>query len=387
MSNFEKSFAENKLRISLSSYANHIIERDCMSFSLKRTTLINAVILNYYAKAECSISLRQKEYKKELESYTEEFQTKNKDTYENNKDKFNKLINAIVNKKTDSLIGKYNKSHPSDYSFVVSLNKAVINLLTQDKTSDEEHYYVESKEHFEYRKTLHKDAKIIYYPGRYVRALLEEYANKPYYVREQIAFHNLFKTIDEAISEETVINVTTANGNRLSIKPYKIVTDPLSMYNYLVGYYYKTNNTNYIPIVNLRICRLKEIQKVEFPSEDIHRLYKLTKDEKKKIKEQLEESGVQFIQSSPVTTKVWLSDSGIKKYNTQLHLRPIGVIDKNNHHIYTFECTENQIIYYFVKFGKDAKILSPQSLADEFKKIYEEALNNYLTNNTEPNIQ
>ena len=103
---------------------------------------------------------------------------------------------------------------------------------------------------------------------------------------------------------------------------------------------------------------------------------KLSDKEISQIEQELSEKGVQFVSGTTAPIKIWLSDFGIKKFNTQLHLRPIGMPDKSDEHIYNFECTETQILYYFIGFGRDVKILSPISLAEKFTKTYTEGLNN-----------
>ena len=95
------------------------------------------------------------------------------------------------------------------------------------------------------------------------------------------------------------------------------------------------------------------------------------------IEKELAEKSVQFVSGTTTPIKVWLSDEGIKKYDTQLHLRPYGEPDAEDKHVYTFECTEAQVLYYFIGFGKYAKVLSPESLADKFLRIYQGAVDLY----------
>ena len=58
------------------------------------------------------------------------------------------------------------------------------------------------------------------------------------------------------------------------------------------------------------------------------------------------------------------------------HLRPrYSEIRDNN--IYVFFCTKDQLEFFFFKFGKDAVILEPKSLAEEFKIKYEDAAKAY----------
>lgn len=350
MSQFGEFNAENKLRIPLSAYAAHIIENDCFSFSKKKATLINAVILNSYHTAACSISLRIREYRNELAVYS--------NTSRPNKESV--LIDRIINGKENELVKKYAKRYPSDYNWQITLSKKVKELLTEDPYSAEEKYYGQK-------------------PGHYVRALLEEYARHPYYYREEILFKSILESAKIAIDGHYILNVTNSRGTHFSIKPYSIKTDPLSMFHYLVGY---NNDSERFQgdkgqkpnpsVISLRISRLVSAE-VQYLTSG-----KLTEAEIAAISSELEIKGVQFITSEKASIQVWLSDVGIKRYESQAHLRPpIMHRDNVDDHIYHFECTDAQVLFYFFEFGSDARIVSPPELAKRFKEKYKDAYESY----------
>jgi predicted DNA-binding transcriptional regulator YafY len=58
-------------------------------------------------------------------------------------------------------------------------------------------------------------------------------------------------------------------------------------------------------------------------------------------------------------------------------MRPTGEQDQEDYHVFNFECTEAQILYYFIGFGKYAKIISPAHLAEKFLHIYRGAVEQY----------
>ena len=349
MSRFNDFNAENKLRIPLSAYAAQTIENDCMSFSKKRTTLLNTIILNYYKEANCSISLRILDYKKELLSYFRKTELS----------KHEDVINKIILGRAKELKNRYAKRQKSDVNWQTTLNKKVKELLTMDPYTQEEDYYGNK-------------------PGHYVQSLIEEYARQPFYVREEIIYRPILNTIAEAISGKSVLNITNIKGNHISIKPFTITTDPMSMYHYIIGYsvtptsLIKEKEKRYEDhVISIRLSRITDAEIQYLQSGEI------SISEKIQITNELQEKGVQFVSGQTSTIKVWLSDSGIKKYNSQLHLRPTGSKDEGDEHIYYFECTEAQILYYFIGFGKDAKILYPSSLSEKFKDIYRDALDAY----------
>ena len=347
MPRFSGFNTENKLRIPLSAFAAHTIENDQHSFSIKKTTLINTIIMNFYQRAECTISLRLREYKDELTNCFHGTRlTQSAPT-----------IDTIVSAKAKALSERYSKRQAADVNWQITLNKRVKDFLTQDSNVYEEQFYGDK-------------------PGRYVRALIEEYAQLPFHLREEIVFKDILDDIDDAINGPYMLNVTTAKGSQVTMKPVRIEKDPLSMFHYLVGYRPadKLSEKKYhhqAQVLSIRVSRITSVEVRRSQSGY------MSADELAQVEKELSEKTVQFVSGTTTPIKVWLSDEGIKKYESQLHLRPVGEPDVSDKHIYTFECTEAQILYYFIGFGKHAKILSPVSLADKFLHIYRGAVEQY----------
>ena len=350
MSQFEGFNAENKLRIPLTAYAAQIIDNDCLFFSKRKATLINTIILNYYQEADCSISLRLSDYRNEIADCLSKIEQENNI----------QIVNKIIQKRADELIQQYTHRLPAEVNWQITLNKRVKELLTNDPLSQEERYYGNR-------------------PGRFVRSLLEDYAQLPYYRREEIVYKQMLNTIINAIDSQYVLSLITNRGNKTIIKPYKIATDPLSMYHYVIGYRLAPESEQLNEPGN-RLSGALSFRLSRLESAEIQYYYpgKLSNSEEMQITKELEQKGVQFVSADMSSIKIWLSDSGIRKYNSQLHLRPFGIQDSTDDHIFTFECTESQALYYFISFGKDAKVLSPLSLQECFKEIYEEAAYTYL---------
>ena len=345
---FEDFNTENKLRIPLSAYAAQIINNDCLAFSRKKTTLINTVILNYYQNANCSISLRLRDFRTELKDCFPEKRA--------NDDIIERLVEGRANK----LSAFYSQKKPADVNWQITLNKKVKEFLTQDTYTCEERYYGQR-------------------PGRYVRSIIEEYAQLPYYRREEIVYKELLDTINAGIKGHYILNLKNTKGSHISIRPYSIETDPLSMYHYLVGYSVPHTDladefeTKYpAKVLSIRISRLVSAE-IQFLQSG-----KITDQEARQIQRELQQKSVQFVSGKGSAIKVRLTDAGIKKYEAQLHLRPNTIgRDPADEHIYLFECTEAQVLYYFFSFGKDAMVLEPQSLAEKFSSDYKEALRQY----------
>ena len=351
MSQFEGFNTQNKLRIPLSSYTANILLSDCASFHIRKTTLINKVIWNYHPYAECSISLRLKDYKEELSKYLGETGTQ----------KHEAVIRKLVSERARVLIEHYTKPSHADDTWLIPLNKEVKRLLTANSDSSEEEYYGSR-------------------PGYYIRELIDEYARLPFFRREEIIFQDFIKELQTAIREHSQVTVITNEERAITLKPYLIENDPLSMYHYLVGCTVLSDTTDasknalrtdQYPVLSLRISRLKNVQRGNYQSGV------LTRQETEQITNALSAKGVQFLSSDESDIQILLSDNGIRKYHSQLHLRPSYI--SADDHVYSFRCTETQILYYFFSFGKDAKILSPASLAQRFEDSYREAYDLYTT--------
>ena len=349
MSQFTNQFAENKIRIPLSAYAAQIIESDCIFFSKKKTTLINAVILNSYHEANCSISLRLAEYIKEMSDGFSPNELKNGEPY----------IEKLREKRESKLVNEYVRSRPqADFHWQMTLNKKVMALLTLDTSSHEERYYKNR-------------------PGRYLQHLIEEYAKKPHHERESIIFRSVCNTFENAKSCHKAIRIETNRGKLITLKPYDLLTDPLSMYHYIVGYNIEYDpsddnpeSINHHKVLSLRLSRISDAIAHDYLNG------KIELSEEREIQKALKK-GVQFVSSDATRTTIWLSRTGIDKYNQQMHLRPLGIKDATNDHIYHFECTDTQIDYYFKAFGKEARILAPTHLVEKFRNDYRSALDRY----------
>ena len=64
-------------------------------------------------------------------------------------------------------------------------------------------------------------------------------------------------------------------------------------------------------------------------------------------------------------------------FQKEIYNRPHNIFGPSNDGIYTFDCTTRQAFKYFYSFGKEAEIISPDSLRDKFKKELFESLKLY----------
>lgn len=331
---------DNKQRINLSNFALNIIYDDMLAFGNKQfTNFINTVISNFKYESDASISFALEKEKQKLEDIFESFDKHQKD----------KIIEKLLDYKKQELTEKFS-SYEKFKSCPVRLWKETVEYLT-DSFSDckEERYY---------------KGKI----GNYLKAIIEDYASKSFRERELIYFFDRVKTINTAIKEKRGLALKTSGGTFFFIYPYKIVSDQMLMYNYLIGYSQKEDEDIKRPIT-LRISRLSDIK--------LRGTNKSLKDEEiAALEDSANKKGVQFLGSEERDVVVKLTENGKRRYINQLHLRP-ECIEIRNGDEYVFRCTPAQAEFYFVKFGKDALIKEPLSLRDRMLQIYKDACDMY----------
>lgn len=214
------------------------------------------------------------------------------------------------------------------------------------------------------------ETEIFKSPGKYLKAIFETYARLPYLQREEIFFHEILSEIEDSIRLKRTIRITTG-ARQYEVLPYLITTDTLSAYHYLVGLSHPVDADDSADLcASFRISRIRKVQM----NRNDQRLLKA--EEKKQLDEQISEKGVQFLLTDVTKIRIRLSDEGVRKYHSQVHLRP-PYQEKSDDNIFEFRCTSRQIEAYFFKFGKDAEILEPLDLKEKFAAEYKSAADLY----------
>lgn len=346
----EDVFEGSKQHLNLSPFAYDVIHNDMFAFGEdKLSGFINTVFDYYHPIAEASIARTLNVIKDDLQNILANIPDENKTV--------NQIIRRILVAKKSNLTQKVN-SYGKGKSFKIWLNKKNLEYLTWQ--------YSECKEDIHYSSR-----------GKYIKCVIEEYARLPYVEREKIYYSPVIKTIEDAIKEGCQLGIVTDSEKAYSVYPYGILCDPLSTSNYLVGhckrYGYEADEKR---PCSFRISALKSIK-----AERSKRAF-IKESERKRLTELIASRGVQFLVGRDAEVVVKLSDSGINKYQRQVHLRP-ALIEKKNENIYVFQCTTAQAEFYFFKFGPDAEIISPPQLRRRMARMYEKASEIY--NVCEPN--
>ena len=353
--------ANHKQHLNLSSLAWEIMDYDMLTFHAEsRSGFLNRVFRNYYPLAEASISLVLNRMQNDLSRLLSDV---------SGDDLIRQQIADKFLAKEAHRLHEKASSYEKGTGFKFWLNAENFRYLTQKNGECNENNYYSTQ-------------------GKYIKSVFEEYARLPYVEREKIYFAESFITIENAVKGTDPLNpsrsprayrlrVVTDSETTYSVYPYKILQDPLSTANYLVGYgrRYDKPEEEKRPC-SFRISALKDITGEKSKSAFL-------KDQEKKYLEQcILSRGVQFLVGEQNEIKIRLTKAGLGKYHRQTHLRPL-LSRENKGDIYTADCTPAQAEFYFFKFGSDAEILSPPDLREKVLSKYEDAVNAYKN----PNIQ
>jgi len=345
---------DQKQSINLSDEARNIIEQDKAAFGSKSISgFFNRVILNYYEDADATLSRTwQRKYEAFYDDFMEapendeaqkQFRANLKKLSTEQRQTAAKLLaDNAVQKLKEGVIDKYPKGTGKKFR----INNELLLHLTESSQCSEDKAYGG-------------------HVGRYLKAILEEYARLPYYRREQIYYAQWFADIENAIAAKKRLQITTSRNEEYVVKPYRILTDSQSTYHYLVAWHDDTGRAWPFRISNIRKLKQRKTGSG-----------KITAEEQCCIEEALQKKDVPFMGEDVCTIRVKLTEAGIGKYNTILHMRPCyDSIETGS--IYVFTTTIRQAQYYFERFGPDAKILEPKELAQQMQKWHLKAAQQY----------
>jgi len=358
-SSYQELRNAQRQHINLSRYALDVITQDSLEFMGQENTsgFINRIIENFYETAAASISL-------ELERYQQYLST----TLLSNMsaEAAAPAIESLVNQRRYELSAGITE-YPRQVPLKIRLNNTIYDLLyPSDFSPWPEHEFYPA-------------------PYAYLKALLEEYSRKPLYNREAIYYKNHIDIISNELSriptQRRLLSVKymskAGHVENYIVKAYQLTSPVDSTYHYLVGLSTPANSKSktYVP-ATFRISRIESIR----PCAPSLGSGKITQIQLAELQDAIRTKGISFLIDHTETIRVQLTERGLQMFRSILHLRPdiFGTETcESGHTVLTFKCTQSQIKYYFFRFGKEAKILHPKALANEFKKKYQQAYSFY----------
>lgn len=356
---FTEPNEEYKIHLNLSHLADTVRRKDMFSFQTTSISgFINRIFDNYKENANASIAQmlagKTAQWNGFLTSVPSDSRTQILEALKT------EFINTSLQE-----INSYRLTHGNSEKnrfLKIRLNQKNVDYLVNDPACQEEIYYKDSI-------------------GKYLCAVIEEYSRRPFLEREAIYYKNELDIINNAIAKRRRLKVKLPAGKNSSshriiyIDPYKIVTDPQSLYHYLIGYSADNKETPELrQSYSYRISRFLEVRALSSQRAAI------SKEEKKQLEYLLQTKGAQFISGTSDTIEILLTPEGIRKYKSIQHLRPDyskDPVETEMGTLYTFDCTQDQIEFYFFKFGADAEIVKPIELRKKFAKMYEDAFKAY----------
>lgn len=351
---YYRNYYDARQHLNLSKFAYDIIENDKFAFLEKpsRQRILNMILKGYMDSADAAIDNAAERFTEQLRSRLA--------AIPNGRAKED-IVAALVEAYRQELLATATH-YPTGYAFKIQLDKDNYSAMLDWR--DRNGYFNGI-------------------PGRFLKAVIEEYARKTQYEREGILLRDKIEELQSCIDANQLVFLTLngPNHTRHEVRPYSICSDSDCNYHYLVGMTRKAGTTVPDHIASYRISRIDTIKRSH------SRSGKITAAQSREIEKKIRENGVQFLLQDSEPIRVRLTEQGKKMYDSQAHLRPLFTACKrlaDGSWSYTFDCTRMQAEFYFFKFGAEAIIEKPYELRNKFIKLYRDALGQYArTGDTE----
>ena len=325
---------EEKIKISLPKNVSELLSKDCDDFKFTKESgapnmnaFINTLVANYY----------------------EEFSA----TEEQLHDDIDRAISAVPDyykKQVFSEIVKiFNKREHNQTE-----NKGSCTLsFKPTKVSEKAVVFIE-------HVVLQDESLSSFY-----RRMFTDYSQKTKNEREKIIFKENFALLQKAIKKNKQVCLTLKNGDVMdNTAVFAVAPAKDELFNYVLVYQHKTNTTIRLATVKT-VSLLSEVASIPEANRTLFERqvacaaqYPMYNSDKEPIKVQLTEKGKTLFR------KIYL-------------YRPTPISVDGD--IYTFDCSANQLLYYFERFGDSALILSPKRLGIFMRNYYHFALKKYKT--------
>ena len=373
--NSSNEYQAARQHLSLSATAREVLEDDRLDFGNGQSWagILNHVFAAYRDTADASISVaverRRAQYEEKLVGVAAPAVRK-------------AVLEALLADYTEELIKKAAKNGAAPPNEEL-IEKTAKNGATSSKKPGSK--FRLDRDNYAFREQWLDSPDAQYYGGRfsrYLRAVLQEYAAKTVYQREEVYFYRWITLIKGAMAGGGLLCVKGRNGNVYDVRPYGVLSGRQETYHYLVGMACQDGKRDAEKIACFRLSKLVTLKLSQ------KRSGRLTKEECKEIEDRIHAVGVEFLLQQQETICIRLTEQGRQDYGSQLHLRPATVkraaVDDGPYRWeYTFNCTAFQARVYFLKFCGDAKVVAPQSLRKEFADKYRSGVNAYQTPDTQ----
>lgn len=323
---------EEKIKISLSKNTLDLLKKDCEDFRICKenakpnmNAFINILITNYYENFSASEETLHQNVKKALEIVPKHYSEK----------VFIDIIKLFA-KKTEGL---EDKTPSTTISFKPT------------KVSEKAILYVE--------QVLLQSESI----SSFYRRLFISYSQKTKNEREKIIHKENYELLNKAIKNGVQVCVQLSSDkiiNNLSI--YSISASKDELFNYVLAYDTVNN-------VTVRLAKIKTVTLTPTPSN--------IPEENKELFDKQIACAPQYpvYPSDNKPIQVQLTEKGKALFERIYLYRPTPTSIEGD--IYTFNCSANQVLYYFERFGEHALIISPKRTGIFMRNYYYYAYKKY----------
>lgn len=325
---------DEKIKISLSKNTLEILKKDCTDFKIVKengqpnmNAFINRLIVNFYESFSADEETLHEDIRKALAIVPEYYR----------ENVFHDIVKVFA-KKSEYTDGKKDST---TFSFKPT------------KVSERALLYVE-------HVLLQSESLSSFY-----RRMFLLYTQKTKNVRETIIHKENLDLLQKAIKKGVQVCVQLQSGvvmNNLSI--YSVAPSKDELFNYVLAY---DTNRN----VTMRLASVKTVSLLSISAN--------IPEENKLLFERQVACAAQYpmYSSDNELIQVQLTEKGKRLFEKIYLYRPTPVSIEGD--IYTFDCSANQLLYYFERFGENALILSPARLGIFMRNYYHFALKKYKT--------
>lgn len=260
---------------------------------------------------------------------------------------------ALRDDVSKALLGLPDKSKERVYSDVIKIIARRENVATDGKTAV-----------FSFKPTKLSEKAVTFIENvalsdeslsSFYRRMFMSYASRPQPRRELIIFKENYNDLQKAIRKNLQVCIVNKGDEIKNASVYAVASSKEELYNYVLS----TDGQN---LYTLRLANVKSVslltKKADIP-EDI-----------KQIFDRQIRCGAQYpiFKNETDLIKVVLSQKGKYLFKKIYLYRPTPVKIEND--AYYFDCSTNQAMHYFKRFGVDGIIVSPENVAKMMYTYY-----------------
>ena len=320
-----------KIKISVPDRIYDLLRKDAKDFRVLKPSgeenlnaFINSLVVNFYEEFSANDERLRESIKGALSAIPEKYA----------KEAFSEVMNAITKREKEENLGK-----------------SVALSFKPTKSSESVTIYIEN--------VLLKNEAI----SSFYRRLFIAYSKKLKNEREKIIHKQNYELLINAIKKELQVCISLDNGHVYNdVSLYAIESAKDELFNYVLCFSDKKNRT-------LRLAKIKTVS-------ILTKNATIPEESQCMFNRQIA-CGAQYpiysTDNEPI--RVQLSAKGRELFDKIYLYRPIPMeIDGD---VYIFNCSANQVLYYFERFGSEALILSPKKLGIFMRNYYYFALKKY----------